>query len=174
MFSNQFRIIEIFYITPTSSSVFSFCLFFLYTTKKKRKKNSLQRKNTLKRVNRNSSDDSLTNDFERTRSGSKVRSFWELIFRNDAASKSKTCSTLEFLDRGRSPYVSQFPICGSRLGSNEHENSIFRSLIHDVISRLSNWKFRVRKDNDHISIWVMATHERHRDIFNMNRNIELW
>lgn len=83
------------YITPISSSVFPFGLFSLYTIEKEKKRiESSQRKSTLKRVNRNSNDDSLTSDFERMRSGSKVRSFWELIFRNDAASKSKTCSTL--------------------------------------------------------------------------------
>lgn len=138
-----------------------------------------ERKNTVKRVfNRNSRDDSLTSDFERRKSGSKVRSFRELIFRDDAASKSKTYSTLFVRE---SPRVSRswtstlrvpVSICGLRSRSNE--NSTFRSLIHDAISRPSNWKFRVREDNDRVSIWVMAPLERRRDIFNVNRNIELW
>lgn len=140
---------------------------------------SWERKNTVKRVfNRNSRDDSLTSDFERRKSGSKVRTFRELIFRDDAASKSKTYSTLFVRENPRvsrswtSTLRVPVSICGLRSRSNE--NSTFRSLIHDAISRPSNWKFRVREDNDRVSIWVMAPLGRRRDIFNVNRNIELW
>lgn len=147
--------------------------------RERKKMESWERKNTVKRVfNRNSRDDSLTSDFERRKSGSKVRTFRELIFRDDAASKSKTYSTLFVRENPRvsrswtSTLRVPVSICGLRSRSNE--NSTFRSLIHDAISRPSNWKFRVREDNDRVSIWVMAPLGRRRDIFNVNRNIELW
>lgn len=143
------RIIEIpsCYNSSIIELFFHFAYFYLCIIKmrerEREKMENSERKNTVKRVfNRNSRDDSLTSDFERRKSGSKVRSFRELIFRDDAASKSKTYSTLFVRE---SPRVSRswtstlrvpVSICGLRSRSNE--NSTFRSLIHDAISRPSN------------------------------------